>query len=441
MLQLSALVIAGVLFAVSRLTTPSAEQVHALALLESAQATGASNAFTDLWLLPWDIPERERDALVTQDIARLADYLAAQGALSDTEAPSFESLAEGRYPKVPDPAADDPALCDLRGDNCLEQVRRSPDAYARMLAGQQALLQRHRRLQDHDHYRSLFPPHLLTPLPPMQRMSLPLTAVALDFVQGRTEQALSSICANTATWRRLGSHSDSLVVGMVAVAIVQANARGFAQMLAELPVDHPLPDACDAAFVPLQAQALSLCPAMAGELAIFDAGLRDVVDNNALAQRFQPVAAVTSFLLYNHHRSLALLAGHYAWPCSEDGIQQLQVDAPMQPPTDDRPGSLACFSNIVGCILAGIAAPAYTPYQHRRQDNAAQLRAVATLLAVRDGCRERAVRDCLASLQVPNTARRQVVLSKDGRSLQIAMYSDRWGPLWSIPLPRELVMP
>ncbi len=439
MLQLSALVIAGVLFAVSRLTTPTADQERALALLKSAQVSGTSNAFNELWLLPWDVPEHEHSALVDQDIARLVGHLAARGGKLDAEAPGFESLAEGRYPKAPDPATDEPALCDLRGDSCLAQVRRSPDAYARLLAGQQALLQRHRRLERHDHYRNLFPPHLLTPIPPMQRMSLPLTAATLDFAQGHTGQALSAICANTAAWRRLGSHSDSLVISMIAAAIVQGNSRGFAQMLAELPLDHPVPESCRDAFTEAPTEVASLCPAMAGEFAMLSAGLHDAMTGNAISQRFGLVADTARVLIYDHERSLAMAARHHAASCSPDVIGQLQADLPAQPAQANAPGSLACFGNLVGCILVDIAAPAYTPYQHRLQDNVGQIRTVATLLALRDGCRERAVGDCLASMPTnPDTAR-PVTLSADGRSLQIRMYSDRWGPLWSIPLPGDLL--
>ncbi len=436
MFPITTAVVAGLLFAISRLVTPTSGQLQAVALLEAARPVGASNAFIDLWLLPYDIPEAERAAVTEQDIDRLADWLATRGPAFEEPSIPFQSIAEGRYRKAPDMPARGPALCDLNGDDCLDRVRAAPDAYARLLAGQNALLKRHRAIERHDHYRNLFEYSMQTPLPPMRQMSLPLTAAALDFVQGRREPALAAICAGTAAWRRLGTHSDSLVVRMVAGAILQGNLRTFGHMLAELPVDHALPDACTNAFAEADARELSLCSAMSGEFDMLRSTLHDLLATVHGRERSRIDRLVPVFLVFDVDRTSAMAADHYGWSCHDDNRQRLLADLPFDPPMDASPGWLACFGNLVGCFLTKAAAPAYYPYQHRVQDGAAQIRVVARLLELRRNCVGQPARACLAG---DDAGRRPVHLSDDGGFLQVAMYSDRWGAHWAIPLPPALI--
>lgn len=92
-----------------------------------------------------------------------------------------------------------------------------------------------------------------------------MTASALDFVQGRTTQALSGVCTDAQVARVLMRSSDNLAITMIGAAMLRGNAQLFADMLAELPAQQSLPMHCAAAFAPATTQEISLCHALHGE--------------------------------------------------------------------------------------------------------------------------------------------------------------------------------
>lgn len=315
--------------------------------LLQAQAQGRSNAFDDLWLLPFDVPGNEKARIATADVERINAQLRSVEATGTTAQPAsaMRSLASEHYPPSPIPSSDAPPLCDLQGDDCLTRVRAAPEAYTALLTQEAALLSRHNALARHDHFHSRFSAHPRSPSLPLTRMSLPLTDAALKFVQGRTEDALQSVCEHTQAWRRIGANSDSMVVSMLATALVNGNASLYAQMRVELPADHSEPAACAAAFTAPSAEELSLCTAMTGEYA-----LHKHTTESQLAQRESAKPGALESATVDPARTLDLTARQLGRQCSDEVLAQLRDDVRVQlPPVDIDLTSPECVANPVGC--------------------------------------------------------------------------------------------
>lgn len=376
-LGLALLVLVVGVFAVSRLMGPTDAQRAALALLEAddPKPTGR-NAFASLWLIEYDVPEAEREALVQVDAER---YRQALTELEVHEGlPMFSRASDKGFEKIPN-RLDGPPYCGARDADCLSTVRVQREAYVQRIAWERDLLERVRALSAYDHSRSPMPLDHRMPVPPVQRISILRTASALDFIEGRTDEALAGLCQDADTWRRLGSNTDSLILSMIGVSVIDNHARLLMDMLAELPLDHPLPAACGRAFDP-QRITPDLCPAMRGEANWTFA----IMKTDSLEKR-SPSARLLRPILMDIEATRARMAPTYAHGCT-DGVRRALVDdTPIPPaPGPGSPWRLDCASNFMGCTLASIGAPAYMDYLARAQDAQAMLRTVDTILRLRE---------------------------------------------------------
>lgn len=412
-------------------TAPRTEPDPAMARLLHAEASGHSNAFDDLWLLRFDVPNADKSAVVDADVERINALLRTVGSLDGSTLPAnaTDSSAVGRYPPSPTLPADAPPLCDLDGDDCLARIRAAPDEYRSLLDTQRGLLSRHRALLRHDHFRNRFDAHTLTPIPSMPGLALPVTQAVFDFTDGRTDQALADLCDHTQAWRRIGANSDSLFVTMVATSLVQGNAAAYGQMLNELPADHEEPATCAAAFAPPTAEELSLCTAMTGE----PASHQQVADD---WQAQQADAGLIESATFEPDTPLNLLRHPLAWHCSDEATERLRSDLPAYAPTQDMM-SPECLTNLASCIVADTANPAYDSYALRRQDMAARLRLLDSLRQLRSTCHDTPVATCLERIG-SDSAGRTITLGDDGASLHVELYSPRRAPSWQISLPTYL---
>lgn len=385
-------------------------------MLEPRAERPGENAFAALWLLPYDgLPQAQYAHVLTEDevLQRQAyqQRLAAFREGRNGNIPSMPvSSADGSWPKVPAMELS----CSLRDADCLSKVRANPAAYAAALAQQQALLARLDDLPRYGHVQSPFPADVAMPLPAYSLLTRSLTARALAHVQGRSDEALAGICHDVRTGRMLMSQSDSLIGAMVGGAMVQGGSGLFAQILAELPLSHPLPVACEVAFALPAADELSLCEPMRGEFALVGSVYPALLPSTA------------SRLLLDEEKTLARSALTLGHACSEPVRQALLEDRPIPP----APGlgslwSLQCAANATGCILSDIAAPAYAKYHARLQDAGAQLRLVAVLLWMRE--QGAAEGPAILLERVPSSLRspgRGITLATDGRALVMPRYSD-----------------
>lgn len=406
---LVALLLVAAVWATSRLMPMPAEQRQALALLRQAPPAGERNAFDALWLLDFDgIPDATRAALIDEDGQRIA-MLAAQPVDEAVPPSAMVRSAQGRYPQVPE--LDLP--CRWNSDDCLGQLRRDPASAEAALQGQQALLARIAALSGYDHYRNRFVPDARVPLPAWQLLQRPLAAHALAHVQGRSDEALAGLCNDTRTAKMLMSRSDTLVSSVLGAAMIQGNVRLLGDVLAELPMDHALPAACDGVFVAAMPAALSLCPAMRGE---FELVTRDV------AEMDQPMA----WLAWDREKSAGLQALAMQDACTTRAAEALAADLPLKVERKVRSSwRLECVANVIGCIHGSIAAPAYDGFGLRLQDAGAGLRLAEGLLWLRANPGTDAVAALAAMPATLRDGARPLQLSADGRYLQVATYSQR----------------
>jgi hypothetical protein len=117
---------------------------------------------------------------------------------------------------------------------------------------------------------------------------------------------------------------------------VQANAQLLADMLVELPADHPLPAECDQAMQPMLDEQ-SLCRAMQGEYAMSRAAIE------TSAQEFGGV------LVLDRSSTLARAAGNLGWACGAAAMAALEADRPLPVPAPPQHDFGACRTSWGAC--------------------------------------------------------------------------------------------
>ncbi|MCC4619786.1 hypothetical protein LL965_06655 [Xanthomonas cassavae CFBP 4642] len=425
------LAVLAALYAVSqRWPIPDAQRQALAQLRQPLPPLRGANMFAALWSLSYAVPEAQRETVLAQDVERLNRL--------PREVPFRSAVAD--YPRLPSWPSTAPALCSASAGGCLQHVREQPQAYADALATQAPMLSRMQALADYTDYRSPFRPRADMTLPELPRMPLSMTASALDFVQGRTTQALSEVCTNAQVARVLLRSGDNLAVTMIGAAMLRGNAQLFADMLAELPARPPLPAQCAAAFAPAVMEEISLCNALHGESRLVFSMLQDASVQDGDRDWLDRISP----RLLDRERTQALLAPTFTWACSAPVQALLAQDQALPPGMVSTPdtATVACVANATGCLLVSAARPDYAKYQHTLQDTAAAMRTVAALLWLRDRPADtRPLAQRLAEL--PPALRgqmRPLQADGDGKHLTIARYARReegaGDDRWPVPASR-----
>jgi len=408
----------------SRLMPVPKGERDALVLMQQPVHFAGRNAFEALWLLDFDdVPAAERPGLIEEDRQRVA-ALAKQSLTDDQVQPTMLRAAQERYVSAPplQPA------CRWSSDDCVAQLRADPASAEAALSGQQALLTRIAALSAYDHYQNPFTPDARAPMPNWALLQRSLTAHALAHVQGRSADALAGLCNDTRTAKMLMTHGDGLMSAVMGASMVRGNVGVLAQVLAELPAEHPLPASCDGVFTTPPTSALSLCPAMRGEFRLVTEGL---------SRMEQPLAV----LVWDPDKSKARTALAMQGACTDAASQVLVADRALfiEPPVPSS-WRFECVANMVGCVLGDIAAPAYRSYALRLQDAGASLRLAEALLWLRANPHADAAEALAAMPAHLRDGERPLHLSDDGRNLQVALYAKAGseGPL-RLPLPATRV--
>jgi len=414
------LVLAIVVWGASRMWPVPESRLQAQQRLQARLPTPGHNGFALLWTLAFDdLDTRQREQALAGDVRRWE-------ADERGENVARPQLAEDHHALQSRPAAS----CGPTASDCLRQVRADPQRFIDAHAGHQQLHARLDQLADADHFASPFQPRgeaILVPLPTYGLMIDATSARALAFVQGDIDGALRGSCRGLQLGRRLLTGGSYLVDSIVGASLVQANAQLLADMLVELPADHPLPAECEQAMRPMLAPEQSLCRAMQGEYAMARAAIE------TSAQAFGGV------LVLDRNSTLARAAGNMGWACGAAATAALEADRPLPVPAPPQ-HDFGCLSNLMGCVLTDIAGPAYPAYASRPQDAAAMVR----LIGAQRWLRQKDEDPVDALQHLPDRFRSPVrapQLSADGRRLQVprrspARSSDE-SPWLSVPLVME----
>lgn len=361
---------------------PQPHERAAVALLEQPRSMPGSNAYADLWRLDYAMPDEAVEAMLQADIDSLQALLDSHADLAE-EGAFFTATAQQYYPRRGQPLSERP-YCGWRDQqDCLSRVRGEADTVALALQQDAEVLRILEGLPAHGHVRNRFQRTLLTPVPELGWLRMVHTASALDFAEGRVQQALERSCRNIGAARRLAGHSDDLVMAMVMDAQVRTGTEVLAQMLAELPLDYPLPDSCLAAFAPALATA-DICRAIAGEYRANQNLFRRLPDGPAPWEE-----KLLMKLAYRAERSWHRAAVFPAEFCQPSLLQALaeaqvlqRVEHEAKEPVEFLP-TRACLSNPVGCILVEVGAGMGGNYLVRRQQTEVVVRLMHRLLMVR----------------------------------------------------------
>lgn len=421
-----AVVLAVVAYLVSRWMPVPRAEADALALVEAPRPMVGRNGFAALWALKYEIAVVEAERLLAHELVR---FDASPVWTDGNEVPPNRSVLDD-YPML-EAEADAGMLCRTRGADCLQQVRMRLDALVPVMASRSALEARVAALDDYDYFRNPFPARPDMPLPAFQSLLHAHTAHAYAYALGDHEAGLRGVCRNASIARKMVASGDNLIGGVLGVALMDASADLFIEMLAELPVDRPLPDACEDAFRPDGAMIAGLCPTMIGE-GKFALGTFRVL--NAAGQPWHRKLKTDLFL--DQHKTMAMGARRHAWFCGPQAEALVRADVSLDGHAPLHGGwTFACLGNPVGCTLDNIAAPSLAGYAERFQDAEARLRVVAawrTLRAQRND--ERPLVERLDEWQKTHAAGRRIRVRAGGDGLEIDLLNDRQGSQFSLPL-------
>ena len=410
------LVLAIVVWCASRMWPVPESRLQAQQRLQARLPADGRNGFALLWTLAFDdLDPGQRDQALARDVQRWEADPRGKGARPQ--------LAEDHVELRSRPSAS----CGPTASDCLAQVRADPQRFVDAHAGHQQLHARLDQLADADHFVSPFRPKgegILVPMPTYGLVIDATSARVLAYLQGDIDGALRGSCRGLQLGRRLVTGGSYLVESIIGASLVQANAQLLADMLVELPADQPLPAECEQAMKPMRAAEQSLCRAMQGEYAMSRAAIE------TSAQEFGGV------LVLDRRSTLARVAGNLGWACGAAAMTALEADRPLPVPAPPQ-HDFGCLSNIMGCVLADIAGPAYPAYSSRPQDAAAMVR----LIGAQRWLRQQAEDPVDALKRLPAQFRSQVrapQLSADGRRLQVprrsAPRSTGESPWLSVPL-------
>lgn len=422
-----------ILFAAGRIVGPPAAQREALALMQPSAMPGGISGVAALHLLAWPVPPQEMEALMAEELQALRNQVAA-----GTFDPSATSLAEQRHGPVQLIHPEVLPLCYPWESGCLDHIRARRDDYAVELARTAPLMQRAESLLRADHL--FVPPQNLHESMLIPRNGGPAEyrmQQALDFVDGRTDQALAALCGDVGAWRRLAARTNHLRTSMALTQHVQGQARLFADMLAEMPPGTALPNTCDAAFAAPEAAELSMCEVSRAESHI---GMRmlDVGPGSSLLDR------ILLWFAIDQDGTAARIAFLNANACRDRVADALTRDEPARLMLPELSAwRFECVGNAVGCLITssdGDEESSFGQYIHRRQDLAAHLRLADTLrrlhLAGAD-TRPFDVRLRDADVSAASSPRR-VMLGDAGDTLDIPLYRKARGAVLQMPLAMHL---
>lgn len=365
-----------------------------LALMEaSAPAPAGRNGSAWLALADLEIPEAEVEAAFAEDVAAFAAWQAGAGkrlfgegdlfaGVTSGSAEAYVSPLAGRYRERPRVQAPE-AACTLAAADCLARVRAEPETVRAWLAADAARLALATHSLEADHVAYPYAPAIDSPLPSYQHWRLPLSAAALQAVDGDAAGALVRACGLLASARRLGGGADMLISKLVAMSLTE----GAAGLVLAIQREHPglaLPAGCAPARAPVQVDDYQVCEALRFEYRM-NAQYGRLMDEG-LAGRWDPMSLAYRWLLLDERMHKLWVAETFAPACRDDFRSAVAAgDVPALGGRFVRTSEPRCYAAFGNCLLTGIAAPAWDGYQTRLLDHAARLRLLLAGIARQAG--------------------------------------------------------
>ena len=423
LLALGVLIVSA--YAVSRALPVPQREAEAAARIQARPALAGENGYAALWSLTWDVDVRQAHDLLDEEARRLA----STSPHWDGQASEASVLTDVPLLATTDEAA--PERCPARESGCLQRVRGNPEGYAAWVAQRKRISDRIEALDAYGHFRTTLPSRIDAPLPGFGPLFDDMTVQAQRFAAGEPDAALRGVCRNASVARKLLGSGDTLLASMVGMALYDASATLFVDMLAELPPDHPVPALCERMFASSPPVTDDLCGTLRGEGRWMAEGFR-ALSKGAFRGRFADA------LFLDTDKTLARGAGTYEWYCGESARAGIESDMRLRAPSPPSRLSFSCIANAIGCSLVSIQAPAYADYAWRFQDAAMRQKAVGTWLWLRARAANdtRPLAERLRSRpDAFKSAARDITV--EGATLRVPMYERRPGQedAWRLPVP------
>ncbi|WP_430392044.1 hypothetical protein [Dyella sp. 20L07] len=427
-----ALLVLAAAFAWGRLRPPTETQAQALDVLhQDLRPTQGRNAFPLLWLVNFDVPLDQMDAVYAKELQRATTWLASRPNSSAVEG-SVMPGPQVAFPKLPYLTSEEKAmLCSTRDSDCLGKVRAHRDDVRAVLVRQSLRLAHDEALSETDYEWNDMPVSMLAGFPSYgSSMGLWESATALDFVDGRSSQAMQRACSNVMTMRRLHARNNTLLGSMIFAARLQGAVHLFSQMLGELPANEVLPGSCTQAFAPVVEADVDMCAIGQTEFAFASAVASDMQkDEEQWYNRWK----------WSVQGIQRLWATKYGALCKQVTRAELLADSPITlAGAIENPDVFDWISNPAGVMLTRMGLASFDEYLNRQQDVAASLRLGATVLWLRQ-TRGAAIPLNERLAQRPAWMRvaddRQLRVSLDGRTMSMNFRSKRsdWPATWPLP--------
>jgi len=422
-----------VLVVVTRMRGPTEQQQAALELLKPAMPPVKGRDGSDaMWLLGRDVPEAQQ-AEVAADTRRYLDQAVAVAL--ERGQPEADKLVDprSRFPEFAAMPSGSSGLCIETTAACLAQVRADRGAVASTLRQNEAGLRSALSFPQHDGVRYGVAVSLQQVLPKFssQRWLVRMHFASL-FADGKQDEALSGLCDDIAGWRRIGGNTDILVGSMVGAAYARQDLMLLSEMLAEMPMDAPLPAACEAALAPTEDYELDVCPAMRSEFRLIES----VVNREMSASAENPSARAFLKAAVDSDHVLAVAAPSYAQYCDGRLLQAARQDKPSA-----SIGLVAANCQVfdrladpIGCYLAEASENNNrSGYADRRTDLAAALALMRTVLWLRAQSVDTSTwPDWLRQRPASLGLRRQPTISGDGKRISIPLLDKSRDPAFSL---------
>jgi hypothetical protein len=271
--------------------------------------------------------------------------------------------------------------CDERA-SCIAAIEAEPEASAAAIEASRERLEAAARALRAPVYRDRrTTADALYDLPPLEPV-ISLDALrALQFSAGQTVEALEATCADTLGAVRWVTAPDTLINAMIGIAIVRQNAHLIADMRQRAP-DDSLPESCAAlAAPPDPAVEGTICAALRGEWHYQRRLLPELSRQMAESPEWhwsKPLAP----LINDVDWQLATSAEHFASACGEEARRAAAEDRAhaLEGPPLRWVDRIAFANSALLMEIAEGASPVYRDYAERQLDFVAMRRLLAAFL-------------------------------------------------------------
>ena len=433
---------AAALLLVSHYWPASALERQARAALEAPRSWPGSNAWADLLFIARDdLDAAGRQAALAAHVAAVDDWHMQRRALLRDNAgkdpeqwvlPPSPSVHSGKQPALPD------ALADCRHgtpQTCLAALAAHPAVAGQWRDAHAGYLSRRAALSAHGHLASPYAqpdPATMLALFGGHLAGSGRVAQALDHLQGNQAAAVTGACQDLATARLLAGRSDSLMAASTGMRGLEDGAAWLAALADGWPASQPLPAACAVVAAPLSVDEVSLCNAFAGEYSLSQGVLADGIA--AMGEGW-----LAGWLL-DADKTADRAAANLGRSCLAPAQAEIAADTAvvLDPAQVPSLWHIRCLSNATGCLLMGVATPAYRDFLLRMQDAAASQRLLGAWLWLQQQPVQGDLPSVLAQLPADyQTPARPIGLSGDGHALEVARHhsGDTRGDTLQLPLP------